>query len=241
MKISFSITFYIFSILILISGYINYFLIYLGIMFIHELGHIIAIKICKNKIIKIKFYPFGGIMETNINFNISSIKLFFISISGVLAQSLLFIIVFDNSTYNYDIFYNLNLSLIIYNLLPIYPLDGYKIVLSISENYFKYRISIIISNIISILFIFFFYIQTKNAYIFILIYIMNVTNIIEYPYIINKFILERYLYKTKRNKNKYINKVKNIYKSRNNYILCDNIYKEEEEVLEKYLCKSIDI
>ena len=30
---------------------------------------------------------------------------------------------------------------------------------------------------------------SRKAYIFILIYIMNVTNIIEYPYIINKFIL----------------------------------------------------
>lgn len=241
MKISFSITFYIFAFLILISGYINYFFIYAVIMFVHELGHIIMIKLCNQKISKIKFYPFGGIMETNINFNISSLKLFLISISGIMAQLLLFLIIKDNYTYNYTIFYNLNLSLIIYNLLPIYPLDGYKIIISLTENYFKYRITLIISNIISMIFIFIFYIKTKNTYIFILIYIMNITNIIEYPYIINKFILERYLYKIKKKRIKYINKLNDIYKSRNNYVLCDNIYKEEEEVLEKYLCKSIDI
>lgn len=241
MKISFNLSFYIFALIILLSGYINYLIIYLLIMLFHELGHIIMIKLFKYKIDSIIFYPFGGIINTNINLNISSYKLFLISISGILFQIILFLIVPNTINYNYEIFKMLNYSLIVYNLLPIYPLDGYKILLSINEQFFKYRCSISISHIISIIVSLLFYYFTKNTIIFLIIYLMNISYILKSKYIYNKFIIERYLYPTNYKRYKYINKVKDIYKCRNNYILCDNIYKEEKEVLEKYLCKPIDI
>ena len=197
MKITFNISFLIYSIILILSGYINYLIIYLLIMFVHELGHIIVIKLLKYKINKIIILPFGGIIETNINLNIKSIHLFLISISGILMQLLLFLIIKNNYTYTYQIFYNLNLSLIIYNLLPIIPNDGSKILLSINESIFKYRITNIISIIISFIFIYIFYIKTQNTVIFIVLFIINIKNILNYKYIYNKFLLERYLYKHK--------------------------------------------
>ena len=233
MKITFNISFLIYSIILILSGYINYLIIYLLIMFVHELGHIIVIKLLKYKINKIIILPFGGIIETNINLNIKSTHLFLISISGILMQLLLFLIIKNNYTYTYQIFYNLNLSLIIYNLLPIIPNDGSKILLSINESIFKYRITNIISIIISFIFIYIFYIKTQNTVIFIVLFIINIKNILNYKYIYNKFLLERYLYKHKYKTNKYIKNIKDIYKCSNNYIIYDKIIHEEEIVLEK--------
>ena len=157
-----NIFFYIFAIILIFSGYINYFLIFLFIMFIHELGHIIAIKILGYKIEKIDIYPCGGVISTNILINIPSIHMFIISISGVLAQFLLFILIPNNYSYNYEIFVLLNKSLITFNLLPIFPLDGFKIYLAIYENLMPYRLAVILSDIISFIALFIMFIYTKS-------------------------------------------------------------------------------
>lgn len=240
MRISFKVNlaFYIYAVILILSGYINYLVIYLFILITHELGHIITIKLLKYKIESITLLPCGGIITTNINLNIKSFHLFLISISGIVMQLLLLIFVKDNGSYNYDIFYKLNISLIIFNLLPIIPNDGYKILLSINENIFKYRITQILSIIISFISLFILFYITKNIIIFVTLYIFNIKNILEYKYIINKFLLERHLYKTPYKRSKYIKSVKDIYKCRKNYIKYDKIVLEEEILLDKYFMSS---
>lgn len=231
MKITFNISFYIFVYILILSGYINYLVSYLIIMFFHELGHIITIKLLKYKVTSIYILPGGGIINTNINLNIKSFHLFLISISGILFQIPLLLI-------NNNILDQMNISLIIFNLLPIIPNDGYKILLSINENIFKYRICHIISIIISFIMLYIVFYLTKNILIFTTLFIINIKNIMNYKYIINKFLLERYLYKTNYKRIKYINNIKDIYKCRNNYIKCDKIVHEEEMLLRKIFMSS---
>ncbi|MCH5166429.1 MAG: site-2 protease family protein [Erysipelotrichales bacterium] len=223
------ITTYIFYILLILSGYINYLFIFLIIIVTHELGHIFTIYLCKLRINEIIIYPFGGVIKTNINYNINSNKLLFISISGVLFQTLLFLIIKDNSSYTYQIFESLNLSIIIFNLIPIYPSDGNKILVSILERIQRYKNTLYITNIISFIFLFIVFILRKNIFIFIVLYYLNINYFSLTKYIFNKFLLERYLYDKKYKKNKYINTVNHIYKCRNNCIKCDNIYIEEKK------------
>ena len=139
MKISFSFLTLLLYLLLILSGYINYLVIFLFIMFIHELGHIVMIKLLRYKINSITILPTGGIIDTNINLNIKSNHLFLISISGILFQIILEIIIPSSSSYNYIIFNKINISLIIFNLIPINPLDGYKIFISIVERFLKYK------------------------------------------------------------------------------------------------------
>lgn len=225
--------FLLYALVLIASGYINYLVIYLIILFFHELGHIITIKLFRYKITKITLYPYGGVIETNINLNIKSSHLFLISISGIIVQSLLLLIPFAY-TYNYAIFKTLNISLICYNLLPIIPLDGYKVLLSINENIFKYRITYLISLIVSFLFLLIFFIITRNIIIFCILYFYNIAHILNYKYIYNKFLLERYLYKCNYPNKIIVNNLNDIYKCRKNIIKCDNIYREEELLLSKY-------
>jgi stage IV sporulation protein FB len=218
MKITFNISSYIFYIILILSGYINYLIIYLIIIFIHELGHIITIKLLKYNINKIIIYPYGGVIITNININISSNKLFSISISGILFQIILMLLLPISTSYNYNIFINLNINLILFNLLPIYPLDGYKILLSIIERTYKYKIILIISYIISIIFIIILSITTKSIFILVVLIIINYKYIKNHIFIFNKFLLERYLYPNKYKYNKVVKDIYSMYKNRNNII-----------------------
>ncbi len=222
------ITSLLFYIILILSGYINYLYFYLIIISIHELGHIITIKLLKIKINSITIYPFGGIIKTNINYNINSNKYLLISISGILAQIILFIIFNDlgNQTFWY-----LNLNIIIFNLIPIYPSDGNKILTSILERFISYKNTLVITNVISVISLFLLFIYSKNIFIFIILYFMNVKVILLFNYIFNKFILERYLYKNKYKKNNYVTSEKEFKKCRNNRIKYDNIYIEEEKYL----------
>jgi len=227
-KIHFS--FLVFVLLLLFSGYINYVIIFFLIIITHELGHIIMLKLLGYKITKFVLYPMGGIITTNININISSNKLFLISISGILMQLILYLIV-PISLNNYELFLNLNKMLIIYNLLPIYPLDGYKIYLSILERFVPYSIVIKILYGISFMSIFILFYYTKSIIIFIYLYYLNILYILNYKYYMHKFLLERYLYKFKYCKIKYVSSINMLFKTRYNYIKYGNIYIEEKDVL----------
>lgn len=213
-----SIISYILFLVLILSGYINYLLYYFMIMTIHEFGHIFFIKLFKYKINKITIYPFGSIIDTNIDLNIKSNKLLLISLGGIIFQ-----FIFNMFLMNNQIIY-MNISIILFNLIPIYPLDGYKILLSILERMNSYFKITIITYIISIITLVFFFIVTNNLYMFIFLYIMNINYICDYAHLKNKFLLERYLYKPKYKKNINISNIKKIRKNRYNYINLESEY-----------------
>lgn len=229
-KIHFS--FLIFMLIFLFSGYINYVVIFMLIITSHELGHIIMIKILGYKINKITIYPMGGVITTNININISSNKLFLISISGILMQITLNFII-PPSINNYELFLHLNRCLIIYNLIPIYPLDGYKIYLSFIERVMPYSLAIKLFYCLSFICIFFLFYYTKSIIIFIYLYYLNIFYLLNYKYYMHKFLLERYLYNFKYCKIKYVKSISKLFKTRYNYIKYGNIYIEEKDAISK--------
>lgn len=121
------------------SGYFKYMLMVMVILFIHESGHIIAIKIFKRKISEIVVLPFGGLIKIDsvISSNIAEDLL--IAIAGVGSEAIFgFILIFlhskgviDEATFSFMSRYNT--TMILFNLLPICPLDGYRIVKCLLE------------------------------------------------------------------------------------------------------------
>ena len=78
--------------LLFLCGRFNYFFIIASIILIHDLGHLITMKIFKISVSKLIFLPFGSIIESNIKYNEKTIIKFLIAISGVIFQIILFII-----------------------------------------------------------------------------------------------------------------------------------------------------
>ena len=128
----------ILALILFLCGRFNYFFIIASIIFIHDLGHLITMKIFKISVSKLIILPFGSIIESNIKLSEKTIIKFLISISGVIFQIILFIIANILFKYNLinaislDIFNKYNKLIIIFNLLPIIPLDGSKILESLN-------------------------------------------------------------------------------------------------------------
>lgn len=213
---------------ILLCGYFNYFLIISIILICHDLGHLILMKIFNVKIIDIQILPFGSMINTNIKYNLSSTKLFLISIGGILVQLVLYLVFYLLLKFNiisnlsYQIFLTYNKLIIIFNILPIIPLDGSKILLSFLERVFPYKISLKILNYISLLsillFIFFNEMNLNLLLIGAFLLFKTYTEIFEHSFIFNKFLLERYLYEIKYKRVKNIKDIKRIYKNKYNFI-----------------------
>lgn len=227
------------SLTLFLCGRFNYFIIIFIIILFHDLGHILTMKLFNINISKISILPFGSIIISDIKCNEKSLIKFLIAISGILFQLILYFIfnIFYNlgliNNISIDLFNNYNKVIVIFNLLPIVPLDGSKILESLLENIFYYKKVIYLKNIISIisLIILLFYkklsLDLLNI-LFISIY-MSYEELLSINFIYNKFLLERYLYKYNYKKIKYVSSVNKIYKNRLNFI--NNV--SEEKILKK--------
>lgn len=231
MKIIFKINFYtyLFLLLSLLAGVFREIIFVYIIILIHELGHLIIMKYYKINIKKINVYPYGCLIDSDMLINTNSLKVLIISSGGILIQLLLFIIVFVIfklgiiGLYFYTLFNKINFSIIVFNLLPIYPLDGFKLLNSILELLFSFRKSMDISIIINILFIFLFiiylYMFKISNYIIITFLLVSFINYIKnIKYVLNKFYLERIIYNLKFNGLISVKDKESMYKNKYNYI-----------------------
>jgi len=193
----------------------NIILIYL-IVIIHELGHIFIIKILKYKIIKVDIYPMGGVTTINKKINSGIKQELLISIFGIIFQiilGLIFFLIYKNnliSTNTYELFLNYNKTIIIFNMLPIIPLDGYIFLRSIWELIFPYKKAFYISFIISIIFILLFItfntLYSLNNYLIISFLIFKIIITFKnFKYEKYKFLIERHLFNFKYKKISYEN------------------------------------
>lgn len=125
----------------------SYFVCYLFIIF-HELAHIIFATIYGNKIKRIKL-SLAGVCVTFNNESVDIVKKIIIYLAGPMSNFTLALI-FNNI----DFVYEINIFLGVLNLLPIYPLDGYNIVLALLDFIGKsFYINLIENLFILILFI----------------------------------------------------------------------------------------
>ena len=236
-------TYFIF-LLYLISGNFKEVIILYTIIFIHELGHLFFIKLFNKDILEIKIYSFGGITKYNslVNHNIKEELL--IAISGIINQILIIIIyrllfrfnIINN--YTYLLFNRLNMSLLLFNLLPIIGLDGEKIIHLLLEFFIPYikvnNISITISLIALILFIIN-SIKLKINIIFVLSFLLYkiIYFIKNRKYLENKFFLERYLYDIPYKRVVFIHNsnINNMYQERFHFL---NFINEKKYLESKY-------
>ena len=201
---------YLFLILLLLSGLFKNFLALSIIIFIHELGHIIVIKLLKYSIDSIYLYPFMGIININKKINVKIYHDLLISLGGIVNQLSFFIVLYLIKKYISIYFYQLlimyNQKLIIFNLIPIYPLDGFKFINSLLNYLFSYEISyqlsIIINILVTIVIIF-----LKPNYFFLTFSTYSIIYLLKnYHLTINQFYIERLYYDFYYKKISYLKK-----------------------------------
>lgn len=241
MKININNSTYICLLLSFLAGYFEYVYLFLITILIHECGHMIFAKIIGFKFDKIILYPFGGITIYNEDLNVNSNKELFVLLGGIIFQLIFFIllvILYNNlyiTEHTFKIIKKINIILVSFNFMPVIPLDGGKLTNIILDKLFSYRLSNIISIIISIVFICLFILKNKTIFGIILTLfliksiIIEITNL-KYKY--NKFLLERYINKYKFKKTIIVS---NIYKmKRDRKHIINNTFEDD------FLCKLFD-
>lgn len=230
----------------LLTGLIkNIILIYFIVIF-HELGHIFIIKILGYKIVKVDIYPSGGLTTINKKINTKILHDILIASFGIIFQIILYLnfyLLFKMSWIRegtYLLFQTYNTTILIFNLLPIIPLDGYQFLRCVWELIFPYKKAFLISAIISIIFILFFItfnqIFSLNNYLIVtfLIYKM-VTEFKNFKYQNYRFQLERALYNFKYHhiKNEKKPNLNLLKKDTYHFLKQNNTYISEKKLLEK--------
>lgn len=228
--------FYLFMILSCLTASFKNFYFFLSIIIIHELGHVFIGLILGWELDKIYLYPYGGITKFNEDVNVKLIEELLVLLGGSFFQIIYFFIGYYLYNSNYFNYYNL--SILIFNLLPIYPLDGGRILNVLLSYFFSYRcsyfISIFFSFTITFFFIIYFYIRNSAFNIIIMFLVVLINIIVEFRkrnYYFNKFLLERYINIYSFKKIKKISTIKKMMRDRRHIICINNKYYTEKDYL----------
>lgn len=231
-KFKIDISFYILIITLLLSPFQSYFLYLFLILLIHEAGHIFFIILFKIDIKLLKLYAFGFFLDID-NHNCRFYQDLIIYFGGILFNLIsLLILPYDFHTYIYVI--------VIINLLPIYPLDGFMIIKSVLSFIFSYSISLWISSILSLLSLLIlslFMVKYLDGFLIFNLICLLVINIKEFKMInqvLQAFYLRRYLdppILKKRKMHMYCNSERGIFKYRLGYLKIGNRNVDESELL----------
>ena len=210
------------------------------IIIVHELGHLFTAIYFKWNWNKIVIYPFGGCLKFDEKINRSLKEELFILLNGPITQIIFYFIIFYLSmkgfmTYrNFLLFKGYHYSLLLFNLLPIYPLDGGRL-LNILMNYilpFKKgnKIVIFISFLVIITVMFFY-----KSFNFTLMGILIVFELWLYlrrqDFLYNRMLLERYIGNFRFKRLKKIYDKNNMYKDCRHLILYKNKFITERSYL----------
>ena len=249
-KINISYTLLFLLFISLLSGLFKDIIVFVFIIVIHEIGHIISSFYYGWKIDNIRFSICGGYLTYNQELEKPFIEEFVIAISGFLAQLILFIFcafLYKNNVINSRFAYLLtkyNVSVFIFNLLPIIPLDGSKVLDIILNNIFPYKKSLVILSVISLftciaIFFLLIYNNIKIEYSYIIMLMFLIKNIYKYykniPYMHFRFLLERYIKPLNTTKYKIIlgSNLSKMYKNKKHIFIINGKKVKESLILSK--------
>ncbi|QVK20168.1 hypothetical protein KHQ82_07495 [Mycoplasmatota bacterium] len=232
MRIKVHFSTYILILLCLLSGFVVDVLIIFASISFHELAHVIASRCFKKKVNKITILPFGGIFEINDHQNVNLLEEVIILIAGPLGS--LFLLQFEA-------IYHINMIILIFNLIPIYPLDGGKIFEVILCRFLNYKFVLKFIFIMSIIFsviIFIYSIKHSSfniALIGVVLLILNIKNYhgaeIKYWNFLNDKVLFSRKLPLKVHKRLNIN---NLYKGYNNVFIEGGNVVTEYQLIKNY-------
>lgn len=185
-KIKIHPTFIVFACILIYFGQSVLFFNYLIVMFVHEFAHALVAKRLGYNIKNIKLIPFGISLNMNVD-NLMPKDEIKIALAGPLVNLFLSLVTISiwwlcPETYNYSyIFCYANFVTAFFNLIPAFPLDGGRVLLSLLKQKYSLKnsikfckiINIVISLLLLILFILSCFISINLTYLFVIFCVLS--------------------------------------------------------------------
>ncbi len=124
--------FAVLSIIVLLNGEFALFSIYFVALVLHELGHLAMAKVCRIKVERCTIYPYGGELIIENEWTIPYEKRILLALGGPMASACCLVFAELLTEPFATPFYKMNFFLLCINLLPIWPLDGGRVLLYFS-------------------------------------------------------------------------------------------------------------
>jgi stage IV sporulation protein FB len=142
----------------LATGYFTELLTLFVIVLIHELGHVAAAKSFGWTIVRVELLPFGGVAETDDHGRSSALQEAVVALAGPLQNAWMALLsialgqlgIWDEPWSSY--FTTANVMIGLFNLMPILPLDGGKLMQSFMTRLLPYIRALSLCSLLSLLF-----------------------------------------------------------------------------------------
>lgn len=180
--------------------------IILFIVLFHELGHYLMAVFFKWRVESIMLWVFGGVMNTDEHGTRSIYEELLVTIAGPFQHLIIYLLLFILSNNSMipssilEIAAYYNTIILLFNLLPIWPLDGGKLLFLILSIFLPYRraynsiifSSIIVSIVLLMLQLFYFPFNLSTFFIVLFILFENRAEWRHRYYVFLRFLLNRY-------------------------------------------------
>jgi len=117
-----------------LTGHLIELLVLFGVVFIHEMGHASAAACFRWRVKEIRLLPFGGVAEMEEDGNIPAWQELLVVLAGPLQNAIMISVAFLCRAAGWwsaswtDYFMDVNLMIALFNLMPVYPLDGGRLI-----------------------------------------------------------------------------------------------------------------
>lgn len=231
---------YAYCLLMILGGYGFVLLYTLFLLFIHDLGHYVMVLIMRQRVNCILVYPFGLSMHVeNMEYS-NSIYEILIAMGGPLSIYISSFLLYMFYRWDlisisfYEYLFDLNFNIFLFNILPIYPLDGGRILHGLCHYLFNYKWSYVLCLFISLIFALAFLIIFDVSILHLYIFILVVLLFFKYSSLdstIRKFHFYRYVYPL-NDKKRVKNKSNVLYRNKRSFMI---YYNQDEQVYLRHI------
>ncbi|HAX72691.1 MAG TPA: peptidase M50 [Firmicutes bacterium] len=204
-KLIFDRSFYFMCLLVIFTGRYTEWVIFMISIFFHECGHILMAKVLKWELKEVRVFGFGGFMQFTGELNKSNREDLLISMSGIAVNILIlcllclipkqFLTIRNLRLQN--MFIQAQLFIIVYNLIPLPPLDGNRILINLLSMIFPYKRVLKLNSWISFIILgailcLTFYYDFRQYYMAIGYVLFSTIKFVKQaPYLYQRFILQK--------------------------------------------------
>ncbi|WP_339214512.1 M50 family metallopeptidase [Ornithinibacillus sp. FSL M8-0202] len=196
----------VFMIISFLTGTFVEMFIILMIVLLHELGHYMAASYFNWRINQVMLWVFGGVMDTDEQGSRPVKEEFLVTIAGPIQHLIIYVLMFFASCFSLlpssiiDTILFYNTTILVFNLLPIWPLDGGKLLFFLLSQRYSFQrayntalvFSIIICLVIIVIQLLFFPFTLSALLIMVFLLLENRADWKKRHFVFIRFLLNRY-------------------------------------------------